>query len=287
MGERLLRPAAPTRRRELARGALLTVGLVGGFGAAAALAIRAADRLHPALGRAVEIYLAWTTLATRDLLDETGAVLCALEDGDLVEARRLVARVVGRDTDALDADGVRRAVVETVAESASDGIVAPIFWLCAGGVPLAIAYKAASTLDSMVGHIEPPYTHFGRASARLDDVANLVPARLTAALVVLAAAPLRQHRAGALRVWARDAARHPSPNAGHPEAAMAGALDVRLGGTNRYDGVAHERPFLNAEGGACTPRAARASLALTLAVSAAAAGGAAVVCRWLRARRSR
>jgi len=138
-GEPLARPHAPSARAELAAGGLLAIGVVVGSAAAAALAIRTANRLHPALGRVVEIYVAWTTLATRGLLDEASGVLAALEGGDLEEARRRLSRIVGRDTEALGPDEVRRAVVETVAESASDGIVAPLFYLSAGGAPLAIA----------------------------------------------------------------------------------------------------------------------------------------------------
>ena len=137
-----------------------------------------------------------------------------------------------------------RAVIETLAESASDGIVAPMFYLAIGGVPAALAYKAVNTLDSMIGHRDERYEYFGKFAARLDDAANFIPARLTALLFVLAAWMMRLDWRGAWRVLLRDGAKHKSPNAGRPEAAMAGALDVRLGGTNYYDGEPHHGPRL-------------------------------------------
>jgi adenosylcobinamide-phosphate synthase len=142
---------------------------------------------------------------------------------------------------------VVRATVETIAESTADGVVAPLCFLALGGPPLALAYKAINTLDSMIGHHEPPYRHFGWASARLDDLANWVPARVTALLIVGTAALVFRDTAASARAWRalrREGAKHPSPNSGRPEAAMAGALGVRLGGTNVYDGVAIERPTL-------------------------------------------
>jgi adenosylcobinamide-phosphate synthase len=164
-------------------------------------------------------------------------VASALECDDLPRARRAIARIVGRDTADLDEPGIARAALETLAESFCDGVVAPLAALRIGGCTAALAFKAISTLDSMIGHRETPYTWFGRIAARADDVANLVPARLAAGAIVLAAVVLRFDAISALRVAFADAARHRSPNAGWPEAALAGALGVRLGGDNRYDGV--------------------------------------------------
>jgi adenosylcobinamide-phosphate synthase len=221
-----------------------------------------------------QVLLAWSTLATRSLLIEASAVLRALHVGDIELARVRLARIVGRDTTHLDESEIARAVIETLAESACDGVVAPLFWLAVGGVPAAMAYKAVNTLDSMIGHPEPPYRYFGRAAARLDDAANLVPARLTAMAIAVAAG---QHAGQALRVWWRDGNKHASPNAGHSEAAMAGALDVRLGGANSYDGQRHDAPFLHAEGRPPTARDAQAALSLVAAVSAIAFGVALLV----------
>ena len=150
---------------------------------------------------------------------------------------------------ASDETEISRAVIETLAESACDGIVAPLFWLAAGGVSCAMSYKAINTLDSMIGHPEPPYRYFGRVAARLDDAVNFIPARLTA-LGIVAAAKIQGLDAGrARRIWRRDGDKHASPNAGQSEAAMAGALGVRLGGANSYDGHPHYSPLLYAEGG--------------------------------------
>jgi adenosylcobinamide-phosphate synthase len=196
----------------------------------------------------VEVVVAASAIATRDLLTQAHGVLLALQDDDLPGARTRVARIVGRDTETLDSAGVARAVIETLAESTCDGIVAPLFFLALGGAPGAVAFKAISTLDSMIGHREAPYAFFGTAAARLDDVANLIPARV-AALAIAFAAPLCGGSARrALASVRHDARKHRSPNAGYPEAALAGALGVRLGGTLSYAGISVEAPLLNATG---------------------------------------
>jgi adenosylcobinamide-phosphate synthase len=262
-------------KRELVAGALLCVTLVGGTYAAARAALVTAFRIDRRLGLVLEAALGWTTLAARDLIAEASAVTARLECGDVCGARRQVARIVGRDTAQLDAAEITRATIETLAESACDGIIAPLLALAIGGVPLALAFKTASTLDSMIGHIEPPYTFLGRVSARLDDVACYLPARITA-LVIAACSPLIGADAWqALIVLRDDGHRHRSPNAGRPEAAMAGALGVRLGGRNHYDGVAREGAFLGADLPAPTIGAARqaATLVGIVAVTFAATIG--------------
>jgi adenosylcobinamide-phosphate synthase len=213
-----------------------------------------------------QVLLAWTALAIRSLLTEAQAVIRALEADDLDLARKRLARIVGRDTAHLDESEISRAVIETLAESACDGIVAPLFWLVAGGVPCAMAYKAINTLDSMIGHPEPPYRYFGRFAARADDAANFIPARLTAAGIVVAA----KLRGG--KIWLRDGNKHASPNAGQSEAAMGGALGVRLGGANTYDGVRHDSPLLNPEGHPASARDTRRALTLVAVVSGIACG---------------
>ncbi len=180
---------------------------------------------------------------------------------------------MGRDTGGLDESEIARAVIETLAESACDGIVAPIFWLTVGGVPYAMAYKAVNTLDSMIGHREPPYCYFGRVAARLDDGVNFLPARLTALAIAA-------HGGDALRIWWRDGGKHASPNAGQSEAAMAGALGVRLGGTNYYDGVRHDGPGFHSEGRPATVGDARRALGIVAAVSAMAFGAALLAIAW-------
>jgi len=222
----LRRPASP--QVEMLQGSLLTAIVVCGAWAAASVVQR--------MGRPYEILLAWTTLATRSLLDEAGAVVRAVEADNLAQARQLLSRIVGRDTDSLDRPGILRATIETLAEGLCDGIIAPLMYLALGGVPVALAYKAVNTLDSMVGHPEPPYRYFGRIAARLDDGLNFVPARLAAAAICVAALLTRHDARQAWQTFLRDGNRHPSPNAGQPEAAMAGALGVRLGGMNYYGG---------------------------------------------------
>jgi len=203
------------------------------------------------LGSLVSVGLAWTTLAGRDLWNHVSAVRGQLEQGNLTEARRAVGQIVGRDTDRLSEEEIVRASIETVAESTSDGIIAPLFYLMVGGAPLALAYKAVNTLDSMIGHKDERYVDFGWASARLDDIANWIPARLSAVLILLAAGLVMGQgdrvRAG-WRVVCRDGGKHPSPNSGQPEAAMAGSLGIQLGGVNYYGGVPDERPVIGRAG---------------------------------------
>lgn len=189
---------------------------------------------------------AWPALAQRSLFDHVRAVAAPLAKGDLVDARRKLARIVGRDTDELDEPGIARAAIESLAESFCDGVVAPLFWLLLLGLPGIWAFKAISTADSLIGHREARWRAFGWAAARTDDAANLIPARLSGILLCLAGL-------GGWRVMARDHAAHASPNGGWPEAAMAGALGIALGGPVAYDGVMQGKPPIGAEG-----RAARA-----------------------------
>jgi adenosylcobinamide-phosphate synthase len=231
-----------------------------------------------------QVLLAWTALATRSLLDEADAVIRALEENDLNLARRRLARIVGRDTAHLNESEIARAVIETLAESTCDGIVAPLFWLAAGGVSCAMSYKAINTLDSMIGHPEPPYRYFGRVAARLDDVANLIPARLTALGIVTAARLQGLDAARARQIWRRDGNKHASPNAGQSEAAIAGALGVRLGGASSYDGHPHDAPLLYTEGLPASVRDARAALWLVAIVSGLAFGAALLVAAGRRRR---
>ena len=187
-------------------------------------------------------FLAWPLVAVRSMHDHVAAVEAPLRAGDLPSARRAVSMIVGRNPDALDEAGVARAALESLAENTSDGIVAPVFWGAVAGLPGIAAYKMINTLDSMIGHRNARHLHFGWASARLDDLVNLIPARATGVLFALASG--KPCAAG--RVMLRDARRHRSPNAGWPEAAMAGALGVRLSGPRIYDGHVAPEPWLNA-----------------------------------------
>lgn len=185
--------------------------------------------------------LAWPLVALRSLHDHVAAVAKPLASGDLAAARSAVAQIVGRDPATLDDSGIARATIESLAENASDGIVAPVFWGALFGLPGILGYKAINTLDSMIGHRTERHEAFGWASARIDDLANLIPARLTGLLFVL----LAPNRSQAWSCMLRDAHRHRSPNAGWPEAAMAGALGVRLSGPRIYHGQVADEPWLN------------------------------------------
>ena len=200
-------------------------------------------------GGAVEVFLAYTTLSAKSLAGAAKEVLKPLLAGDLPEARRKLSMVVGRDTENLDLPQVVRGTVETVAENTSDGVIAPLFYLALGGAPLAMAYKAVNTLDSMFGYKNERFLYFGRAAARLDDIANFIPARLSALLTVIASFLLNLNGGGyswrsSLKVLIKDRLNHTSPNSGYPEAAAAGALGVRLGGENSYFGIASVKPFI-------------------------------------------
>lgn len=196
----------------------------------------------------VACYFVYSSLCLKDLYYQTWQVEKALKGGYLDEARRLLSWVVGRDTANLDEAAIRRALIETLAENLSDGVVAPLFYLALGGPVLAWGYKAVNTLDSMVGYKNEKYLHLGRFSARLDDAANYIPARLTALLLVVAARLLGYDWRRALVISRRDGRLHASPNSAHPEAAMAGALGLWLGGSSYYGGVLSEKPRIYAEG---------------------------------------
>lgn len=236
---------SPAKQR--VAGVLLAVALPAGAYAVGALLIWFGGLADPFWGSLVTVLLAWTTLAARDLVDHVVSVQLPLQSVSLTEARSAVGKIVGRDTEEMSEADIVRATIETIAESTADGIIAPLFYLALGGAPLALAYKAVSTLDSMVGHLDERYRWFGWASARLDDMANFLPARITALLLVLSAGIVSRSWPAMQRAWQillRDGGHHPSPNSGRSEAAMAGALGVQLGGINRYDGLPIERPCL-------------------------------------------
>ncbi|RIX99070.1 cobalamin biosynthesis protein [Aureimonas flava] len=238
----------PARRRRAAG----TVSILALLGLAALLG-HGLHRLLAPLGwpgLGVEALVASVFLAQRSLADHVGRVAGALDREGLAAGRRAVSMIVGRDPEALDEAGVARAAIESLAENASDGVVAPWLFLLVFGLPGLLAYKMLNTADSMIGHLDDRYRDYGWAAARLDDVANLVPARLTAGLLVLAAVLTSGRGAGvraARAAWA-DGRRHRSPNAGWPEAAAAGALALALGGPRRYGTLAVEAPLLHAAG---------------------------------------
>lgn len=201
----------------------------------------------------VNIFFIYTVLATRCLGDEAKKIYRYLINGDINNARKALSYIVGRDTEKLDVQGICRAVIETVSENTSDGIVAPLFYLFLGGVPLAMAYKAINTLDSMVGYKNERYINMGMASARLDDIANFIPARLTSFLIAIASFITGLNPRRSLSIMLRDGRNNPSPNSGYPEASMAGALGVRLGGPSSYGGQIVEKPYIGDPEDTVTP----------------------------------
>ncbi|SEQ10369.1 adenosylcobinamide-phosphate synthase [Lentzea xinjiangensis] len=226
-----------------AAGAAYSAVLAGGT-VAAGVAVERLARRHW-LAQALATGLAtWTVLGGNSLAAEGTAMGRELADGDVEAARARLPHLCGRDAARLDTLGLARATVESVAENTSDAVVAPLFWGAVAGVPGLLGYRAANTLDAMVGHKSPRHLRFGWASARLDDLANLLPSRLAALLVVAGAPVVGGSAQQALETWRRDAAAHPSPNAGQVEAAFAGALEIRLGGRTTYAHGVEERPVM-------------------------------------------
>ena len=235
--EKFLRPRLPkTPQGELLGGAIVAFCLPVGTFLLTGLVCWGAARLHPLLGLAVQMFWCGQALAARGLVQESTNVYKELKKPDLPGARKAVSRIVGRDTAELTAEGVTKAAVETVAENASDGVIAPLLYMLIGGAPLALTYKAINTMDSMLGYKNEKYLYFGRVPAKLDDVANYIPSRLAGLLWVAAAAFTGNSAKGAWKIWRRDRRRHASPNSAQTESACAGALGVQLAGPAYYFG---------------------------------------------------
>ncbi len=243
--EKSLRRIFPqTPRGQLAAGGILAILMPTGTLLLCTLLVRGLYALHPAAGFLLEVIWGWQALAIRDLRRESTNVYKKLKNDTLEEARRAVSRIVGRDTWNLTAEGVTKAAIETVAESFSDGIVAPMCYLFLGGAPLAMCYKSINTMDSMVGYKNEKYLFFGRCAARLDDLANYIPSRLAALFLIAAAGLCRGTAVNAIRIWRRDRRRHASPNSAQTEAVMAGALGVQLAGPACYFGEYYDKPTI-------------------------------------------
>jgi adenosylcobinamide-phosphate synthase len=250
---------------ERSLGVLLGLGVIGGSGLVGWWVVHLAGMLHPALGLAAEVVLLASCFAGRSLRRAAEEVLAPLATGDIPTARETLALYVGRDTEHLNEPEILRAVLETVSENATDGVLAPLFYALVGAflpwgsLPVALAYKAASTLDSMVGYREAPYTHLGWFSARFEDVLTWLPCRLTVLTIALLSSQPRH----VLRLCRRDAPADPSPNAGWSECAYAAALGVQLGGRNRYRGQIKDKPLLGDPDMGITDDRVFAALALT------------------------
>ena len=242
------------------------------------------------IGAVLIVYLVATTIAMRGLVDSARLVIRSIKEGNLVDARFHLSMIVGRDTGDLSEKKVLTAVMETLAENLSDGVVAPVFYFVLGGLPLAMTYKAINTLDSMVGYKNDSYINFGWAAARLDDIANYVPARLTGLLIVISAflASLVNGGKGPVsacrsyRIMNRDGRNHTSPNSGIPEAAMAGAAGVRMGGVASYGGMVVEKPFIGDAETDDYVAASAAAIKIVFIVSVLAIGIAAIILSSMR-----
>lgn len=265
-GERILRSVMPWERMA---GMVLVTAIVSASYAGTWWLLRATAAHAVWLGFPIAVVLLFSCFSTRDLAVESRQVLRALEADDLPLARQRVARIVGRDTDRLDRAEVVRATLETIAESTLDGILSPLFYFVLGGVPLAVAYKAVNTLDSMIGHRSARYIRFGWAAAKLDTWANWLPARWSAVIFTVAAWLCGQQVRQSWRCAWRDGYGGPVPNAGIPEAALAGALGVRLGGVNWYQGPAVQMPYMGHAERPLEPRRIMEAIRLMYAASAA------------------
>lgn len=233
-----------TSKGELAGGTMLVVLVVLICTAVPAALLGLAAWIHPVVYWLLASFWCWQILATKSLKTESMKVYAPLKEGDLPAARRAVAMIVGRDTERLTEEGVAKAAVETVAENTSDGIVAPLIFLALGGPALGFFYKAVNTMDSMVGYKNERYLYFGKTAARLDDVLNFLPSRISAWLMILAAAILGMDGKNAKRIYLRDRKNHASPNSAQTEAVMAGALRVQLAGDAWYFGELYKKPTI-------------------------------------------
>jgi len=232
-------------KNEFRAGLLFALFLISATWGISFFVVQFCSKLHPNLGTLVEIILLYYCFSARTLDKEATLVGKALETGGIAAGRKQVSMIVGREVDTLDETGVVSAAVETVAENYVDGFLSPLFFYFLGGVPLALAYKMVNTLDSMVGYKNERYMFFGRAAARIDDVANYIPARLSVIFISLSAALLSWHRGKrAFLIALKEGQSHKSPNAGYPEASFAGALAMKLGGPNYYHGQLVEKPFI-------------------------------------------
>ena len=243
--EKRLRACLPkTPQGELLGGAIVAFCLPVGTFLLTSLVCLGAARISPWLGLAVQMFWCGQALAAKGLVQESTNVYRELTKPDLPAARIAVSRIVGRDTQALTAEGVTKAAVETVAENASDGVIAPLLYMLLGGAPLALTYKAINTMDSMVGYKNTQYLYFGRAAAKLDDIANYLPSRIAALLWVAAAALTGNDAHSAWRIWRRDRRNHASPNSAQTESTCAGALNVQLAGPAYYFGEYYKKPTI-------------------------------------------
>jgi len=266
---------------QFAAGAVLTLLTVGLSYTVTWLAARGLYNINYWLGLAAEALICYFLIAPRALRDESMKVYRALDAGDIEGAKKNLSFIVGRDTQNLSVSGIVKAAVETVAENLSDGVIAPLLFICAGGAPLGMAYKAVNTLDSMLGYRNGEYEYFGKFAARLDDAVNIIPARFSALLMITGCVFTGTNAKEAARIYVRDRYKHKSPNSAHTESVCAGALGLRLGGDNYYNGVLVRKPAIGDGANEPAPEHIRAAnrlmyAATIIAVILLSAGGAAL-----------
>lgn len=249
------------------KGLILIFVVVGVSGCLAYLVITFMKKLNPLLGNLAWVYLGYITLSIKDLSLNAKAILKKLKVDSLAEARIKLSQIVGRDTQNLSEEKIIKAAIESIAENTNDGIVAPLFYLILGGPVLAITYKAINTLDSMVGYKNDRYINFGWFPAKLDDAANFVPARITGFLIIASSFILRKNFKDSFKIMLRDGRKHPSPNSGISEAAIAGALGIKLGGSSTYQGEMEDKPYIGEDRLPTIPLLINEALAISFAVS--------------------
>lgn len=242
--EKTIRFACKNNHQLLIGGSILVVICVSVVFFLTSIFLQMAKALNPFVYIGLNVVFMYFAIAANCLKFEGARIGKHLADGDLVNARKYLGYIVGRDVEKLEMPDIVRGTVETIAENTSDGVIAPLFYMIIGGAPLAMVYKAINTMDSMIGYKNEKYLYFGKVAAILDDVANYIPARITGLLMAFSALLLRLDWRRSLIILLKDSRKHTSPNSGFPEAATAGALGVRLGGTNSYFGVQSEKPFI-------------------------------------------
>lgn len=259
-----------SRKRRIARGALTAAAVIVISTAFPLIIEIISFNINIWLFFAAETVMDYFVIAAKSLKKESMLVCAAMEAGDTEGARRAVSMIVGRDTKVLDKEGIIKAAVETVAENSSDGVIAPVFYTALCGAAGGFFYKSVNTMDSMLGYINDRYEAFGKAAARLDDVLNYIPSRLSALFIIAAAKFTGLNAAGAWKIFRRDRMKHASPNSAQTESACAGALDVRLAGNAWYGGVLHEKPYIGDDIRPIEPEDIRKACRLMYAASAAA-----------------
>jgi adenosylcobinamide-phosphate synthase len=268
LDERLRRPGASKEQKRF-MGSITVFAVVAMSASITWIAVSLATIIHPLAGKTLSILFISATIATRGLMKSAREVAALLGTGNLDEARAKVSMIVGRDTANMKQHDIARATIETVAENLVDAVIAPIMFALIGGAPLAMAYRSINTLDSMLGYRNDKYKDFGWAAARLDDIANYIPARISVVIIAIAALLCRGNPVDVLRTALKFGGNHASPNSGWPEAAVAGAFDLRLGGTNYYGGIPRKTGFIGDGSGVLEEKHIENTVTLLFVASAA------------------